>query len=93
MMDTNKRIALLMVVLVVMSFLIVGLRHQSRLMFVELQGLQKARDDLNIEWGKLLLEEGAWSQHRRVESTARERMGMNIPAAGEIAVIDLETKR
>lgn len=87
-MDKGK--LLLMMSVVVISLAVIGLRHQNRTMFVELQSLQKTRDDLNIEWGKLLLEEGAWSQHRRVESTARTRMSMDLPSSKEIKVVELQ---
>lgn len=90
MMDKGKM--MLMVVVLGVSLLVVGLRHQNRMMFVELQSLQKTRDNLNIEWGKLLLEEGAWSQQRRVESTARTRMSMNLPTAEQIKVVELKVK-
>jgi cell division protein FtsL len=35
----------------------------------------------------LLLEEGAWSQHRRVETMARSRLNMNTPDAAHIRVV------
>ena len=90
MMDKGKMI--LMMTVMAVSLLVIGLRHQNRMMFVELQSLQKTRDDLNIEWGKLLLEEGAWSQQRRVESSARTRMSMNLPTAEQIKVVELKVK-
>jgi cell division protein FtsL len=66
---------------------VVTLRHQSRLLFVEYQSLQAARDSLNIEWGKLLLEEGAWSEHRRVETLARDRLRMATPVARRVVIV------
>ena len=67
---------------------VVTLRHQSRLLFVEYQSLQTERDSLNIEWGKLLLEEGAWSEHRRVEALARDRLQMAIPVARRVVIVN-----
>jgi cell division protein FtsL len=54
---------------------------------VALQNQQAERDALNVEWGKLLLEEGAWSQHPRVEALARSRLRMNTPDAEHIRVV------
>ena len=48
-----------------------------------MQALQAQRDALNVEWGQLLLEEGAWSQHRRVELLARTRIGMSVPGSAQ----------
>ena len=85
----NKQILFLVITVLLLALVIISLRHQSRLLFVELQETQRMRDALNIEWGKFLLEEGAWSQHRRVETTAKARLDMYLPQADRIKVIDL----
>lgn len=71
------------------ALLVVTLRHHVRLLSSELQVLQAERDALDIEWGKLLLEEGAWSEHRRVETVARQRLGMAIPDSKQVVILDL----
>lgn len=81
--------AIVVVAVFVSALLVVSLRHQARLLSTQLQALQVARDALDTEWGKLLLEEGAWSEHRRVETAARQRLDMAIPNSEEIVVIDL----
>jgi cell division protein FtsL len=58
---------------------IVVQRHESRKLFVELQELRKEQDELNRRWGQLLLEQGTWGTHGRVEEIARERLKMIIP--------------
>lgn len=68
-------------------------RHSSRLMFAELQELKAERDALDVEWGKLLLEEGAWAQHRRIERTARTRLGMALPLPEQIAIVYAEADK
>lgn len=82
-------VAIIVLAVFVSAVLVVSLRHQARLLSTQLQTLQVARDALNTEWGKLLLEEGAWSEHRRVETAARQRLDMAIPDSKEIVVIDL----
>jgi cell division protein FtsL len=71
------------------SLLVVQTRQESRQLFAHLQTLQTERDALNTEWERLLLEEAAWSQHRRIESTARARLGMDLPGAERIVVVQL----
>jgi cell division protein FtsL len=66
---------------------VVELRHESRVLYAQVQKLQAQRDALNVEWGQLLLEEGAWSQHRRIESVARAQLGMELPAPAQQRVI------
>lgn len=74
-----KRLILLLAAVIVTSIAVVQTRHESRQRFAELQTRQAERDALNVEWGKLLLEEGAWSQHRRIEAIARARLHMGTP--------------
>ncbi len=74
--------------LMLTAMAVVMLRHQSRLLFVEYRSLQTERDSLNVEWGKLLLEEGAWSEHRRVEMLARDRLRMAIPVAHYVVIVN-----
>jgi cell division protein FtsL len=71
---------------------VVHTRQESRRLFSELQNLRAERDALDVEWGQLLLEEGAWSQHRRVETAARTRLDMSLPQAERIVVLRLEGK-
>jgi len=83
----SKRLLVLLAAVMVTSIAVVQTRHESRQRFSELQTRQAERDALNVEWGKLLLEEGAWSQHRRVEAMARSRLNMNTPDAAHIRVV------
>src|SRR5437879_2555668 len=68
---------------------VVELRHESRVLYAQVQKLQVERDALNVEWGQLLLEEGAWSQHRRIEATARTQLGMELPTTAQIRALTL----
>ncbi len=60
--------------------------HQSRKLFTELQALEAQCDKLDIEWGRLQLEQSTWATHGRVEKLARERLDMQLPTT-ESAVI------
>ena len=82
-----RRVALLLLAVVISAVLVVETRHRNRVLFVDLQALNAERDALNVEWGKLLLEEGAWSQHQRVEAVARTRLNMGIPRPGQVVVV------
>ena len=83
---------LLLVVLLGMAVLIsavavVYAKYSSRRYFVELQGLRAQQDALEVEWGRLQLEQSTWATDGRVERMARDRLKMHIPSAGEIVVI------
>ncbi len=61
-------------------------RHQSRVLFVQLTQLQGQRDDLNIEYGKLELEQATWAEPRRIDNEARSKLGMVHAEPAEHAV-------
>lgn len=61
--------------------------HESRKLFVELQALQGVRDELNIEWGRLLLEQSTLATPTRVENIARSRLNMKPPAPEQIVIV------
>ncbi|HUO82679.1 MAG TPA: cell division protein FtsL [Gammaproteobacteria bacterium] len=62
-------------------------KHESRKLFVELQRLEAARDELNIDWGRLQIEQSTWSTHGRVEALAREQLDMSTPGPAELVVV------
>ena len=70
------------------SVLMVYSKHQSRKLFVELQGLKQQVDEFNTEWGQLQLEQSAWSGHGRIEKVARERLSMIMPNAEAVVFIN-----
>jgi cell division protein FtsL len=90
-MAVSKRFVLvaMLIAVVTCALFVVHTRHESRQLFAHLQALQAERDALTTEWERLLLEEAAWSQHRRIESTARVRLGMDLPGADRIVVVPL----
>ena len=40
---------------------VIMVKHESRKQFVILQTLEKERDQMNVEWGQLQLEQGTWA--------------------------------
>ncbi len=62
-------------------------KHRARQMFVELEALNGRRDNLEIEWGQLQLEQSAWSTHAFVERVASAKLHMAMPPPKEIEII------
>ena len=69
------------------ALLIVRDRHEHRLAFVALNRLDKARDELNLEFGRLQLEQATWAESNRVDQVARARLGMVFPRTEDIVVL------
>lgn len=70
---------LLMICVFVTAMQVVIAQHDSRKLFVEIQGLEQTRDDLNEEWSRLLLEQSTWATDARIETIARNDLGMVSP--------------
>lgn len=84
-----RLLSLILAALVLVSALtLVWSRHESRVLFVELQGLQAERDRLNVEWGRLQLEQSAWATKGRIERIAREDLSMQRPTDVEIVLVE-----
>jgi cell division protein FtsL len=66
---------------------VVHARQQHRQAYVQLTRLQKQRDELNIEFSRLQLEQATWAETNRIEQVAAERLGMVFPLAAELVVV------
>lgn len=61
--------------------------HQSRKLFVQLQSLQAQRDEMDVEWGRLQLEQSTWATDARIEELASSKLDMIIPAPSSIVMV------
>ena len=62
-------------------------KHEARNRFNDLQRLTRERDELDIEWGQLQLEQSTWATNGRVESVARDDLHMIIPQATDLRIV------
>ena len=66
---------------------VVYTQHANRQLFIELQKLQAKRDDLEVEWELLQLEQSTLVTDAVIEQTARLRLNMLIPDPGEVLYV------
>ncbi len=90
---TNQRQPFLLVIVfalvcVLSAMALIYTKHDSRKMFIELEGLTHARDELNIEWGQLQIEQSTWATHARIEQVATDDLLLVRPGPTEIFVIE-----
>jgi cell division protein FtsL len=62
-------------------------KYRARELFVELERLNATRDDLDAEWGRLQLEQSAWSNYGYVERVASERLHMAVPDSRMVEIV------
>jgi cell division protein FtsL len=62
-------------------------QHTNRQLFIQLQKLQAERDDLEVEWELLKLEQSTLVTDAAVENVARTRLNMLAPDPGTVLYI------
>ena len=66
---------------------VVYARQEHRQAYVQLTKLLRERDEINIEFSRLQLEQATWAETNRIEQVATERLGMAFPQASELVVL------
>jgi cell division protein FtsL len=80
-------VIVLLLLVIVSSMGVVYAKHQGRKLFIELQALGEARDNMDIEWGQLQLEQSTLTTQGQVERAARERLGMVSLSADNTVIV------
>jgi cell division protein FtsL len=62
-------------------------RHKARDLFVHLEKLNAERDSLEMDWGRLQLEQSYWSSHAFVERVASAKLQMNLPQTRDVRIV------
>lgn len=79
----------LVVGVVVSALFVVNARHQHRIAYLTFQEEETRRDNLNDEWGRLLIAQELWSSPNVIERDATERLSMRAPKQGDVEFVDL----
>ena len=86
-MSARLLLAVLIAANMLTAIAVVFARHEHRQLFIQLSKLEKARDELNIEFGRLQLEQATVAESNRIDQIARLRLGMQFPEAADIVVV------
>ena len=62
-------------------------RHEARELFVHLEKLNAERDSLEMEWGRLQLEQSYWSSNAFVERVANAKLQMSLPQTRDVRIV------
>lgn len=89
-----KRVFTELVAACVLAALVVGsgvwvveAEHEARQLFAELEELNREKDRLQIDWGRLRLEQSTWATQARIESVARQKLELADPKDDQVVVI------
>lgn len=80
--------ASLAVAVVGSGLLLIRAEHDARRLFIELEELNREHDRLQIDWGRLQIEQSTWATHARIEQVATQELALSRPAPEEIYVIE-----
>ena len=79
----------LLMIVVFSAFSVIYTTHINRLTTSELEVLLTERDELDIEWRNLLLEQNSLAEHSAIESKASRLLEMKRPSAATEVIIRL----
>lgn len=86
-MSARLLLAILLAANVLSAIGVVFARHEHRQLFIALTKFERSRDELNIEFGRLQLEQATWAESNRIDQVARMRLGMKFPETSDIVVV------
>ncbi len=78
---------LLSAFIVFTAFSVVYVKDVTRRLNIQLQTQQQVKQNAQVLWGKLLLEENTVGSLTRVQAVASKKMGMVIPSSRDIKLI------
>ena len=85
----NKLTSALLVVIFASSLSVVQVIHFAHQELIEQDQLLQERDELDLEWRYLIVEEEFYSQHARIEEIATMQLEMKRPTSQDEQVIIL----
>jgi cell division protein FtsL len=71
------------------AFSVIYYSHVNRQTISELEVLLTKKDELNIEWRNLLLEQNSLAEHSAIESKAKKLLQMKRPDTSSEIIINL----
>jgi cell division protein FtsL len=78
-MNADGWAVLLLVAVIISAVGVAYSNHVNRDLFVELQARQQERDELELEWGRLQLEQSTIADIAAIDHDARTRLRMAVP--------------
>jgi cell division protein FtsL len=79
--------ALLLLADIASAIGVVYQRHEGRVLFIEMTRLNKERDEMNFEYGRLQLEQSTWAEPNRIEQVARGQLDMGSVDPADVVIV------
>ena len=85
----NKLTAFLLLTILISALAVVQITHLTRQQLIQQGELLQQRDELDLQWRYLVVEEEFYSQHARIEEIAKMQLEMKRPTSKDEQVIVL----
>ena len=82
--------SILLLAVIASAVAVVRTHHIRRSLFVELDEVDAQRDRLQVEWGRLQIEQSTWAASDRIERTAAEKLNLHLSRAGATVLVAAE---
>jgi len=82
--------ALLLILVIACALGVVTSQHKARKLFMDLQYEKERAQQMDVEWGKLRLEQSTLAMPTRVEKLARQQLQMHLPAGDQMHLVRID---
>ena len=79
----------LVLVLIACALGVVTSQHTARKLFMTLENEKEIERKLDVEWGRLQLEQSTLIMHGRIERVAKEHLNMMVPSAASVQIVSI----
>jgi cell division protein FtsL len=78
---------LLFLALLISAALVILSAHHNRQMSIAIERLMQEKDQLDVEWRHLVLEQSALTEHNRIEALVKSQLNMLRPLPSDEVVV------
>ena len=83
-------ISILLLAVIASAVAVVWTHHVRRSLFVELDEVEARRDRLQVEWGRLQIEQSTWAESDRIERVASQKLNLHLSRARATVLVAAE---
>ena len=88
---TRHKVRVLLFLIAIASAMSVILStHHNRQQIIALEQLMREKDDLDVEWRNLVLEQRALTEHNRIEAMVQKELNMHRPTVEDEVVVKVK---
>ncbi|MAP19639.1 MAG: cell division protein FtsL, partial [Alteromonadaceae bacterium] len=81
---------LLFIAVIVSALAVILSSHHNRQQNIALEQLMRQKDDLDVEWRNLVLEQRALTEHNRIEALVEKHLDMQRPGVDDEVVVRIK---